>query len=200
VLGVLALPALAVAGSLERAFVPVLAPLLGAVSLGLGYPALAGRRGGGLERALLGALGWCWLAVASLTLSIGTSLGIGRDARGGWTDSTSAAAHQVLAPLTDPRSIAAAATFALAAWAMGPMLRAGHFALSLVWAVLWSAGLTAALRATGEPATAVSPLVALAAAVGMILLAQREAGSSGRWRRALHPFAGRAAAARAASR
>src|SRR5204862_128262 len=56
VVGVLAVPGFLLASSLEQAFVPLLAPLLGAVSLGLAYPALAGRRGGGRERALLGAL------------------------------------------------------------------------------------------------------------------------------------------------
>jgi hypothetical protein len=66
------------------------------------------------------------------------------------------------------------AIFALAAWAMGPILRAGHVALAFIWALLWSAGLTAALRATGDPATAVSPLVAIVAVAGLIALGYRD--------------------------
>jgi eukaryotic-like serine/threonine-protein kinase len=174
VVGVLAIPGLVVAGSLEQVFVPLLAPLLGAVSLGLAYPALAGRRGGGAERALLGALGWCWMATASLLLPIGPSLDLGPGPRPGWAGSASAAAHGVLAPLADPASLAAALAFALAAWAMGPILRAGHVALAFIWAVMWSAGLTAILRAAGDPATAASPLVALAAVAALIALAHRE--------------------------
>ena len=174
VVGVLAVPGFLLASSLEQAFVPLLAPLLGAVSLGLAYPALAGRRGGGRERALLGALGWFWLASASLALSVGASLDLCPGPRPGWTESVSAAVHGVLAPLLDPASLAAALAFALAAWAMGPILRAGHVVLAFIWAVLWSAGLTAAIRAAGDPATAASPLVALVAVAALIALAHRE--------------------------
>jgi hypothetical protein len=174
VIGVLAIPALVVASSIEQAFVPLLAPVLGALSLGLAYPALAGRRGGGAERMVLGILGWCWLASASLALSIGPALNLGPGPRSGWMASPSAAVHGVLAPLTDPSSLAAAAAFGLAAWAMGPILRAGHVALAFIWALMWSAGLTAVLRAAGDPATAASPLVALVAVAAMIGLAHRE--------------------------
>jgi eukaryotic-like serine/threonine-protein kinase len=174
VVGVLAAPGLLFTSSLEQAFVPLLAPLLGAVSLGLAYPAVAGRRGGGAERALLGGLGWFWLAAGSVALEIGPELGLGPGPRAGWMESPSAAAHGVLAPLLDPGSLAAALAFAAAAWAMGPILRAGHVALAFICALLWSAGLTAALRAAGDPATAANPLVAVVAVAAVIVLAHRE--------------------------
>jgi hypothetical protein len=174
VVGVLAAPGLLVPSSLEQALLPPLAPLLGAVSLGLAYPAIAGRRGGAGERALLGALGWWWLAATSVALEIGPSLGLGPGPRAGWMESASAATHGVLVPLLDPASLAAALAFAAATWAMGPILRAGHVALAFICAVLWSAGLTAALRAAGDPATAANPLVALVAVAAVIVLAHRE--------------------------
>jgi hypothetical protein len=174
VLAVLAVPGLIAASTVEQAFVPLLAPCLGAVSLGLVYPAIAGRRGGGGERAILGALGWCWLAAGSIALSVGPSLGLGPAPPPGWMGSATAAVEGVLAPLADPGSLAAMAIFALAAWAMGPILRAGHVALAFLWALLWSAGLTAALRATGDPATAASPLVAIVAVAGLIALGYRD--------------------------
>jgi hypothetical protein len=174
VLGVLVTPGLVVASAAEQALLPLLAPCLGAVSLGLAYPALAGRRGGAIERAVLGAVGWCWLAAASLVLSVGPSLGLGAGPRPGWAGSAALAAGGILAPLAQPASLAAMAAFALGAWAMGPILRAGHLALAFIWALLWSAGLTTALRAAGDPATAASPLVALVAVAAVIALGHRE--------------------------
>jgi len=193
VLAVLCLPALILAAAIERSAIPVLAPALGAVGAALAYPALAGRRGRGVERAGLGALGWLWLATASVALGIGPRLGIGPSAHHGWTRSADAAAHQVLAPLADPHSLAAALAFAAAAWAMGPILRTRHAALALVWAVLWSAGLTAVLHAACPPVAA-SPLIAFAAAAVMIWLEHRDRVAEPRGRRLFAPFGPRATA------
>ena len=121
---------------------------------------------------MLGALGWAWLVAAALAIGVGSRLGIAAPADPGWTRSAGAAWHQVLAPIGDPRSLAAAAVFALAAAAIGPVLRAGHVALAAVGIVLWSAGLFAALRAL-EPHLALSPLVPLTAASILLWLERR---------------------------
>ena len=59
-------------------------------------------------------------------------VGIGASAGPNWTGSAAKAWHQVLVPLADPHSLAAAGAFALAAWAVGPILRSRHLALGLV--------------------------------------------------------------------
>jgi hypothetical protein len=174
VVAILCVPALIFAEAVERALVPVLAPILGAMTLGLAYPAPAGAGGRGPERAALGALGWLWLAVASVALGVGPHLA--PKAHASWTGSAEAAYHQVLAPIADIHSLAAAAAFGLAAWVMGPILRTRHLALAALWAILWAAGLAAALR-FAEPALGGSPLVPLAAAGIALLLSRRPAGA-----------------------
>ncbi len=180
VLGLLCAPAMIFAAAIERAVIPVLAPALGAATLAIAYPAFAGRQGEGVERAALGALGWFWLAAGAVVLGIGRH--IAPVAGAGWTHSASAAYHQVLVPLGSLHSLGAAAAFGLAAWAIGPILRASHLALSLVGAVLWAAALTAAIRAL-EPAAAATPIVAFAAILLVIWLDRRAPGAEPGWRR-----------------
>jgi eukaryotic-like serine/threonine-protein kinase len=175
VVGLLCAPAVIFAAAIERALIPLLAPALGAATLGIAYPAVAGRRGEGAERFALGALGWFWLAASGVAVGLGHH--IAPVAESGWTRSAAAAYHQVLVPLADPHSLAAAAAFAFAAWAMGPILRARHIALALVGAVLWAAGLTAAVRAV-EPAMAATPIVALAA-VSLVIWLDRSRADYG---------------------
>ncbi len=180
VLGLLCAPAVIFAAPIERALIPVLAPALGAATLGIAYPAFAGRQGEGFERAALGALGWFWLAAGAVVPGIGRH--IAPVAGPGWTHSISAAYHQVLVPLGSLHSLAAAAAFGLAAWAIGPILRASHLALTLVGAVLWAAALTAAVHAV-VPAVASTPIVALAAILLVIWLDRRTPGAEPGWRR-----------------
>jgi hypothetical protein len=90
-------------------------------------------------------------------------------------------------------SLGAALAFGLAAWAMGPILRTRHLALAAVWAVLWAAALTAAVR-VAEPAVARSPLIPLAAAFAAIWIVQRSPAREPLRRRDLAPFGTRATA------
>ena len=155
VLGALTAPAILVASRLAWAPLPVLAPLLGALSAAPAYPAVAGSRGAALERAVLAALGWCWLLVG------------GGDARTrdlAWASSTrlrtAGAAPRPRPPARccrrclTPEALFGAAVFALAAVALGAVLRAGHVAVALLGALLWSAGLEAALRSSPTAASA----------------------------------------------
>jgi hypothetical protein len=172
VLGLLALPALFVASSLELAVAPLAAPLLAAASLGGAYPALAGSAPGRLERALLAALGWLWMATASLALSVGPGVAIGGPPEDGWTATAHGAASGLLERLASPRSLAVAAVFALAAVAFGWISRA-HLALATVGVLLWAAILAGALRVIGEPGALANPLVALLGAIAILILARR---------------------------
>jgi hypothetical protein len=173
ILGLLALPALVLATHAGRAALPLLGPLLAAISLGAAYPAAAGRGETALERAALGAMGWLWLAAASLALGVGPAMPFAGRAPDGWSGSTSIAGSDVLAPLLDPVSLGAAALFAVGAALIGPILRAGHVALALLGALLWGAAMAGGLEALGLHAVAVSPLVPAGAALALVVAAFR---------------------------
>jgi hypothetical protein len=183
VLAALGLPALLVASSLEAVVTLLTAPLLLAASLGGAFPALAGRLRAPFERAIVGALGWCWIASTALATSSGTRVGISEPASAGWTASVRGAATGILAPLASPRSLAAAALFAVGALAFGWIARA-HLALATFGALFWAAALTGALRVIGEPGPIANPLVAVAAAIVALALARHPRS---RRRRRLEP-------------
>jgi hypothetical protein len=163
-------PAILVASRLPWAAVPALAPGLGAAGVAPLFAAVAGSRGGALERAMLGALGWYSLLIGAATLGVGSSLGLLRPPPGGWTRSTDGAAHAVFEPLLGHEALLGAAVFALAAVALGIVLRAGHVALALLGALVWSAGLEAALRVVADGRLAGRPALIAMAALGAVLV------------------------------
>jgi hypothetical protein len=169
VLGVLSGPAILVASSLPWAGVPLLAPLLAAASAGAAYPAVAGARGTVRERFVLGTLGWCWMLCAAAALGLGSRAGLIDDAPAGWTTSTGEAASALLAPLLAPESLLGAAIFGVGAAAFGLVLRAGHLALALFAALLWTAALEAALRLVADGTLAGAPFLALAGAAVVVI-------------------------------
>jgi hypothetical protein len=187
VVGALSMPAIVVASRLPWAAVPVVAPLLGAVSAAPVYPAVAGSRGTTLERAVMGALGWCWLLVGTAVAGAGSRLGVLRAPPHDWTLSTSVAAGDVLAPLLTPEALFGAATFAIAAVALGIVLRAGHVALALLGALLWSAALEGALRAVAEGSLQGRPVLIAAAAAAAVIVEFRRRPPRLRGRRAPIP-------------
>jgi eukaryotic-like serine/threonine-protein kinase len=189
VLGVLTAPAIVVASWLPWAGIPLVAPLLGAVSAGAAYPAVAGARGTIRERLVLGALGWYWMLCAAATVRLGSAGGLVDDAPHDWTRSTSAAAKALLGPMLEPQALLGAAVFGVAAALMGLVLRAGHVALALLGALLWAAGLEAALRLVADGAFAGAPLLAAAAALVVVILEFKRRGALPMGRRAPLPSA-----------
>ena len=194
VLGALTAPAILVASWLPWAGIPLLGSLLGAVSAGAAYPAVAGARGTLRERLVLGALGWCWMLCAAATVGLGSTGGLIDDAPHDWTRSTSAAAKALLAPLVAPEALLGAAIFAAAAALLGLVLRAGHVALALLGALLWSAGLEGALRLVADGAFAGTPLLVAAAVVAVVILEFRRRGTLPAGRRAPVPTSATATA------
>ncbi len=173
VLAALALPALLVADPLWRASLAPLAVPLAAIGLGAAAPALTAAGDRGRERALLGALGWLWLAAGSLAIGAGPGMSFSTRAAHSWSHSADAAASGVIAPLFDPACLGATALFAFAAWAIGPIARARHLPIALLGALLWGAGLDAGLRGLDLAAVSPSPLIgALAAALAAVLIAR----------------------------
>jgi eukaryotic-like serine/threonine-protein kinase len=190
VVGALSAPAILVASRLPWGAVPALAPLLGAVSAAPVYPAIAGLRGTVVERAVLGALGWWAMLAAASAVHVGSRLGLMSAAPHGWSRSTATAASGVLAPLIDPHALLGAGVFAMAAVLLGVVLRARHLALALLGALLWSAGLEAALRITADGRLGGVPALVAASAVAAVIVEFRRRAPRPAGRRAPIPGLG----------
>jgi hypothetical protein len=155
--------------------------------VGAAYPALAGSRGRLRERAILGALGWCWMLCGAAAFGLGSTAGLMDDPPRDWMRSSGDAASALLAPLLTPEALLGAAIFAAASAALGLILRAGHIALALLGAVLWAAAVDAALRAVGDGDLAGVPVVAVAAAAIAVIMEFRRRGARPAARRAPVP-------------
>jgi hypothetical protein len=120
---------------------------------------------------VLGALGWCWLLICASALGVGSRFGLIQAAPDGWSRSTGDAASALVWPLLAPEVLLGGLVFAMAAVTLGVILRAGHVALALLGALLWSAGLEAGLRlvAGGGGLTDRPLLIAAAALVAVIV-------------------------------
>lgn len=116
------------------------APLLGALTLAGAWPAIAARAASARSRAVLGVVGWLWLAVAS-PLSGGAmyvTLPGGAPARALWSTSAYDALHHVLGALLSSGAVAAAPVWGLAAVVL-PMLVTRRSLLLDAWRVaVWA--------------------------------------------------------------
>jgi eukaryotic-like serine/threonine-protein kinase len=148
-IAVLGLPLLAPAIDPEAIALPGAAPLLGLIGLGPVYPALAGITRGAAGRALLGGIGYIWLAaweeIAHRTLLLGPVA----DVPAHWKGSASTALGDVVAPLLDGSVLAGAAVFAAAAFVLPLLIRGRTPLLDAIGALIWAAGLISALRLVG---------------------------------------------------
>jgi tRNA A-37 threonylcarbamoyl transferase component Bud32 len=173
----LGLPLLAPAIEPKAIALPGLAPILGLIGLAPVYPALAGLTRGATGRALLGGMGYVWLAAWEELAHRDLLLGPVADPPAHWTGSTSAAIGDVLAPLFDASVLAGAAIFALAAYVLPLLVRGRAPVLDALGALIWAAGLITALRlvagGSGPPGLLFG---ALLAAVLATLLTRRLAG------------------------
>ena len=143
---VLGAPLLAPPIQPEAIALPGLAPLLGLIGLGPIYPALAGLTRGTAGRALLGAVGYLWIAAWEELAHRTLLLGPVADPPAHWTGSASTAVSDVVAPLFDASVLAGAAVFALAAVALPVLIRGRAPVLDALGALVWAAGLISAVR------------------------------------------------------
>ncbi len=128
-----------------------LAPVLGAIGLAGAFPAIAGQAARWRTRALLGALGYWWLALAEPLLGepahplwMGPPAGVGGLAGLAWRDSLVRTAEHVLAPTVTLGLLLGAALWALAAVAL-PLLVRGYTAKrDALGAIAWAVALAAA--------------------------------------------------------
>jgi hypothetical protein len=147
---------------------PVLAPLLGFAGLAGVWPALAGQVARPWHRAALGALGAWWLVLAEALA--GERLALGPPAPAGWEPAVGRAIGDVLVPLATGSALAVAALWALAALALPVLVRGRVFAIDLVAATAWAAGLGSATQAL---APGMRGLVVGAVAAGGLAVAAR---------------------------
>jgi hypothetical protein len=137
-----------------------LAPVLGLLGLAGAFPALAGQLARWRSRALLGALGYWWLALAEPLLDgpggrlwLGLPAGsAGSAARlAAWEGSPTAAAAHALAPLLAPGLLLGGALWAAAAVVLPWAVRGRGALPDALAATLWATALAAAspLLATG---------------------------------------------------
>jgi tRNA A-37 threonylcarbamoyl transferase component Bud32 len=171
---VLGAPLLLAAIDSEAIALPGLAPLLGLAGLGPVYPALAGLTRGAAGRALLGGIGYLWLAAWEELAHRTLLLGPVADPPPHWTDSAGTALGDVVAPLLDGSVLAGAAVFALAAWALPLLIRGRTPLLDALGALIWAAGLISTLRLVDGGSSPPGLLFgALLAAVVAALLTRR---------------------------
>jgi tRNA A-37 threonylcarbamoyl transferase component Bud32 len=171
---VLGAPLLFAAIDPEAIALPGLAPVLGLVGLGPVYPALAGLTRGAPGRALLGGIGYLWLAAWEELAHRTLLLGPVADPPAHWTGSAGAALGDVVAPLIDGSVLAGAGVFALAAWALPLLIRGRTPVIDALGALIWAAGLISALRLVDGGSSPPGLLFgALLAAVVAALLTRR---------------------------
>jgi hypothetical protein len=162
--------------------VPVVAPLLGLVSLAGAFPAIAGQAATGWRRAVVGALGAWWLLLAeplaSRTLLLGRAPGVrSHDA---WAGSAVGVVDHVLRPLAVSGAVAVIALWAVAALALPYLVRGRSLASAAlgaaVWAVVLAGGTALIANAVHMHAgTSTTALVgaALAAPLALVVAAAR---------------------------
>ena len=170
-IAVLGAPLLAPAIDPEAIALPGAAPILGLAGLGPVYPALAGLTRGAAGRALLGGIGYLWIAaweeIAHHTLLFGPVA----DVPAGWKGSASTAITDVIGPLIDGQVLAGAGIFAAAALILPVLVRGRTPLLDGLGALIWAAGLLTTLRlvagSTSPPGLLFGALVAAAVAALM---------------------------------
>jgi len=155
---------------------PAAAPALGLAGLGPAACALAGGATTVVRRAALGALSALWLIFGEALLDR-RLLTAAPDVPGDWQRHAGRAASDVLPALVDPRLLALAGVFALAAAVLPWLVRGRRLAPDLVGATAWAAGLAAATQAAVAP-THARNIVLAAIAAGALALVVR-AGSAG---------------------
>jgi hypothetical protein len=127
-----------------------LAPTLGLVGLAGAYPALAGQASQWSRRAVLGALGYWWLALAEPLLGGGSSgarLWLASPAaappRSVWEGSLGGAIH-VIGPMLTTGLLCGAALWAAGAAVLPLIVRGSSAILDMLAAIVWSTALLAA--------------------------------------------------------
>ncbi len=168
---VLGAPLLAPAIDPDAIPLPGAAPILGLIGLGPVYPALAGLTRGAAGRALLGGIGYLWIAAWEELAHRTLLLGPVADPPAHWKGSAGTAISDILMPLIDGSVLAAAGIFAAAALVLPVLVRGRTPLLDAVGALIWAAGLITTLKLVAGGGTPPGLLFGtlLAAAIAAVL-------------------------------
>jgi eukaryotic-like serine/threonine-protein kinase len=143
---------------------PAVAAVLDVIGGGAAWLAVAGQAARPWHRAALGALGW-WAVLAGRILGHG---------RGAWAGDSGRAWHEgVRAVVGDGAVIGVAGVWALAALLLPLFVRGRTFALDLVGAAIWGAGLAVGTQALAPDAGAAVLGAVLAGVVAVLVRASR---------------------------
>jgi eukaryotic-like serine/threonine-protein kinase len=177
-IALLGAPLLAPAIDPEGIALPGAAPILGLAGLGPVYPALAGLTRGAAGRALLGGIGYLWIAAWEELAHRTLLLGPVADPPAGWKGSASTAITDVVTPLIDGQVLAAAGIFAAAALVLPVLVRGRTPLIDALGALIWAAGLITTLRlVAGSPSPPGLLFGALLAGALAVLLSRRAQGA-----------------------
>ena len=157
---------------------PALAPLLGLVGLAAAFPALAARAGGASarRRAALGAVAYCWVALAEALAGRRLLFGDVATARprSAWESSLTGAFDHVLAPLCAPGRLAPIVLWAVAALVLPWILRDSTGLMRATLAIAWAGALVLIgvvlahrIGASVPPLPLATSLVAIAVAMSL---------------------------------
>jgi hypothetical protein len=153
---------------------PGAAPILGLIGFGPVYPALAGLTRGAAGRALLGGIGYLWIAAWEELAHRTLLLGPVADPPAHWKESAGTAISDVLMPLIDGSVLAAAGILAAAALVLPVLVRGRTPLLDALGALIWAAGLITTLKLVAGSTSPPGLLFgALLAAVIAAVLARR---------------------------
>jgi eukaryotic-like serine/threonine-protein kinase len=177
---VLTAPLLLAAVPSEAIALPGLAPILGLAGLGPVYPALAGLTRGAAGRALLGAVGYLWIAAWEALAHRTLLLGPVADPPANWTQSVGTALSEVVVPLIDGSVLAGAGVFALAAAVLPLLIRGRTPVLDALGALIWAAGLISALRLVAGDSHPPGLLFGALLAAGVAAVLTRRLGGADR--------------------
>lgn len=168
---------------------PALAPLLGVVGLAGAFPALAALPRRGVERAMVGAIGYLWLVAVEAVLRRDLLLAVTQPASAGWEKAVPSGFSEVLIPALGPMSLLGAAVWALAAVTLPLVVRGRFLVLDLLGLIVWIAALTSAERLLGQGAASSTDLAVTVAGsvVAAVLLFRRGALRTGVSNRARIP-------------
>ncbi|MGA2013279.1 MAG: serine/threonine-protein kinase [Solirubrobacteraceae bacterium] len=174
------------------------APALGLIGLAGAWPACAGRAATAWRRAVLGALGWFWLLLASALSDrvlylprlpgMAGAAAVPDAGATAWASLPATVTH-VLGPIVTSGALAPAAVWAAAAvvapWLVGGRAPALDIVRVVVWAALVVAATTTAVAAVhGSDQIGAAPTAVVGAlACGAVALAPPAVAA---WRRALH--------------
>ncbi len=153
------------------------APGLGVFGLAGAWPAVAGRARGVWRRAVLGATGWLWLAIAERLTGAVLYLGRppGTPSPPVWTASLQVTVHDVLGGLLGAGVLLPAAVWGAAASVLPWIVRGRSPALDLVRVAAWAAILVsatgAAVRVAHVPTGYGTPRGAVLGAIASVVVA-----------------------------